>query len=290
MPFAWKLFERELQTFDLIINSSWAFAHSAGGSHPRKISYIHTPGRYWWFPSIDQRTQIKIPKFLIKLIRKIDLRLSQKPNNYIANSEETRKRIRECWGQESELVYPPVNLDFYSHNEHVDENQGFILGVGRFVGYKNHDFIIKLGEALGKKVVLAGHGPNLDYLTGLALRSSTEVKIYNSPTNSELRELYFGALCLVYPTYEDFGIVPVEAMGCGLQVLGLSQGGLLETVEDGLAGSLVPTLELHSFIEAFNDLPNRPKVEIKQSVANFHTLEFDKRIIQIVSNVLEQQV
>ena len=274
MPFAWKTFERELKSFDLIINSSWAFAHSAGGNHPRKISYIHTPGRYWWYPSIDQRTKIRIPRLLLSIMRRKDFNLAQKSNIYIANSLETQKRIMECWGRESEVVYPPVNLDFYKPLEILSERKDFILGVGRFVGYKNHEFVIRIGEALGRKVVLAGHGPLLESLKNQAANSTTEVKVIESPSDRELRQLYSDALCLVYPTFEDFGIVPVEAMGCGLQVLGLSQGGLMETVKNGISGTLVDAIDLTTFVVGFHDLPNKSTDLIRESVKKFNSSQF----------------
>ena len=279
MPFAWKTFERKLQSYDLVINSSWAFAHSAGGNHPRKISYIHTPGRYWWYPSIDQRTKIRIPGAFLSLIRKRDLKLAQKTNTYIANSQETQKRILECWGRDSKVVHPPVNLDFYKPLEIQSEGEGFILGVGRFVGYKNHEFIIKIGEVLGKKVVLAGHGPLFETLRNQAAKSTTEVEVIDSPSDFELRQLYSSALCLVYPTIEDFGIVPVEAMACGLQVLGLSQGGLLETVQNGLSGTLVNNFDLMTFVCGFHELPNKSTELIRESVEKFSSSQFAKAMI-----------
>lgn len=287
MPFAWKSFERELQSYDLVINSSWAFAHSAGGNHPRKFSYIHTPGRYWWYPTIDQRTKIKIPGAILNWIRKKDFKLAQKSNTYLANSLETQKRIMECWGRESSVVHPPVNLDFYKPSENRHKKKDFILGVGRFVGYKNHELIIEIGEALGKNVVLAGHGPLAEKLRYRAAKAEVEVEVIDSPSDSEIKELYSSAICLVYPAIEDFGIVPVEAMGCGLQILGLAQGGLLETVQNGLSGRLVDKIDLMTFVTGYRALPNNPPKLIAKSVEKFNHSRFIRAITGIIGKNLD---
>ncbi len=61
-----------------------------------------------------------------------------------------------------------------------------------------------------------------------------------SPSDDELRELIRGAKATIYiPVDEDFGMSPVESMACGTPVIGVNDGGLKESIIDGVSGILI---------------------------------------------------
>ncbi|MBW3602644.1 MAG: glycosyltransferase [Actinobacteria bacterium] len=74
-----------------------------------------------------------------------------------------------------------------------------------------------------------------------------------------LPALYRSADAVVcVPWYEPFGIVPLEAMACGVPVIASAVGGLVDSVVDGLTGVHVPTRRPDAVAEVARDLLSRP--------------------------------
>ncbi|MCZ9343530.1 glycosyltransferase, partial [Streptomyces sp. TRM76130] len=61
-------------------------------------------------------------------------------------------------------------------------------------------------------------------------------------------------LVLCTPHYEPFGIVPLEAMGCGVPVLATDVGGHRDSVADGVTGRLVEPRDPRAIADAARDL------------------------------------
>ncbi len=56
------------------------------------------------------------------------------------------------------------------------------------------------------------------------------------------------------PWYEPFGIVPLEAMACGVPVVAAAVGGMVDTIVDGVTGVHVPPRDPERLVEALHAL------------------------------------
>jgi glycosyltransferase involved in cell wall biosynthesis len=127
-----------------------------------------------------------------------------------------------------------------------------LLAIGRLVRRKGIEEALRaLPDVPDAELVVAG-GPDTDDLgtdpEARRLRSLADeigvadrLDLRGRVPHEELPALIRSAdvvVCL--PWYEPFGIVPLEAMACGIPVLGSAVGGLLDTVVDGETGLLLP--------------------------------------------------
>jgi len=86
------------------------------------------------------------------------------------------------------------------------------------------------------------------------------VTFTGSLPHPEVVERVRGADLLVNPSYsESFGRGPVEAMACGVPVVASRVGGMIDTVDDGATGRLVPVGDAESLADAVLELLADPE-------------------------------
>lgn len=287
MPLTWRTLSNE--RFDVVISSSHAFAHTVkfrSSPDARYLSYIHSPARYLWSPDFDGRGSngmLTVPR---RVLQGADVRLSRHVDSYAANSREVQARIQRFWKRDARIIHPPVDVDYFTDAPAGQRRQdrGYLLGVGRWIPYKKFDLMIEIADAGGMPLVIAGSGPEEEALRRQAARVGVPVTFERQPSRDRLRELYWGAKCLLFPTHEDFGIIPVEAMACGTPVLGLRRGGVLETVVDGETGFLVDSDDPAEYAAMLRHLDGLDRDRIAAHAARFSTEVFRANVASWVAD------
>ena len=127
------------------------------------------------------------------------------------------------------------------------------------------DAIAALPDLPGVELVVAGgpprasldHDPEVRRLQALVreLGVADRVDFRGRVSRHEAPRLLRSADAVVcVPWYEPFGIVPLEAMACGVPVIGSAVGGLIDTVVHGLTGLHVPPRRPDAIVAAARTL------------------------------------
>lgn len=151
--------------------------------------------------------------------------------------------------------------------QHKDlHNPVHLLSVGRLQEHKGHDFLVDmvalLPEKIDWKLTIAGSGPQYPFLKKKAVDYKLDEKIVltDAVSDQELWEIYKSADIFLFPSREcnnsteGFGIVLLEAMAQGLAIIASQVGGIIEVLDNGDSGLLVPPDHMQSWIEAIQKL------------------------------------
>jgi glycosyltransferase involved in cell wall biosynthesis len=127
-----------------------------------------------------------------------------------------------------------------------------IVSVGRLVPRKGFETLVRAMVRIPAAELVIVGGPHITELTNdpqarqlqrLAgeIGVADRVRLLGGVTRAEMPALLRSAdVVACTPWYEPFGIVPLEAMACGVPVVATAVGGIRDTVVDGGTGRLVP--------------------------------------------------
>jgi len=252
LPFFPKATEAwDFSEFDLVISFSSAFAHGIKvGGKTRHMCYVHSPARYLWDQTFDvldrvcfvgarhalplRRLQRRYLEHLFHQLRIWDCEAADHPHTLLASSKAVQRRIELYWRRKSEVLYPPVDDDWFRERTPVAmEHPDYYLIVSTLVPYKRIELAIAACNRLQKHLKIVGEGPHRQALEKI---SGPTIEFYGFRQNDELLDLYANAKATLFPGEEDFGLVPLESMACGTPVIAYRGGGALETVIDGQTG------------------------------------------------------
>jgi glycosyltransferase involved in cell wall biosynthesis len=206
---------------------------------------LPSPGNGWWRPA-------HLKSFVADAVAVQGLRLqareeyanAQAFDTILANSHFSRESILRAYGLDAKVCYLGIDTELFKFQPKRTGN--FVLGVGAFVPEKNIEFVIKALAMIPKnrpKLVWIGNvawPAYLDQLVGLARSLGVCFEARQGIGDLELIDTLQRAMMLLYaPRLEPFGLAPLEASACGVPVIAVAEGGVRETVVDGLNGLVV---------------------------------------------------
>lgn len=243
------------------------------------ISYIHSPPRFlylnpaeralWRFNDVRE-TIFKLSRIMGPALKEIDYHSVVNSDIVLANSHFTAKRIRNIYGIDAGVCYPPVDIETFNILEEpvikeLRKSFGWplILSTGRIVAVKRWEWLMEIMSYIARdfpSAMLAITGEiskeNNKYInkllkTAKKLNIEKNIKFLGFKSQHELVKLYNVADAYVYSVpREDFGLGPVEAMACGTpSVVWNDGGGPCETVIDGRTGFKAEPYDTEDFAE-----------------------------------------
>ncbi len=230
-----------LQDYDLIISSSASFAKAVRKkTGARHICFCHNVTRFLWDTETYLR-EYKDYKYFAPLINKVfesmravDLKYSQEPDLYIANSSVVAERIQNTYGKPAIVINFPIETDKFMFSDQKDE---YYLAAARMISYKRLDIIVEAFNWLGWRLLISGNGPERERLQSKALGN---IEFLGHTTDDKRTELFAHAKSVIVAALEDYGLVPIEANASGTPVIAYGAGGILDTQIPEKTGILFP--------------------------------------------------
>jgi glycosyltransferase involved in cell wall biosynthesis len=289
----------DLSAYQVVITNKSGFCHGiVTPPETLHICYCLTPTRYVWRYH-DYAAHEKIGSLahralspVLSYLRMWDRLAADRVDRFIAISAEVQRRIGTYYRRDAEIIYPPVDTKRFSRRalpSRSTPREGYFLTVGRLIPYKRIDLAVQACTRLNLPLKVGGTGRNIDRLRAMA---GPTVEFLGYVPNAELPGLMAHCRAFLFPGAEDFGIAPVQAMAAGRPVIAYAYGGALDTVVEGVSGTLFHEQTVESLLdtlERFDDGEYDP-VTIRRHAEQFDAAIFRRKIRKYVTQAYEEHI
>jgi glycosyltransferase involved in cell wall biosynthesis len=162
----------------------------------------------------------------------------------LVNSYFSRESVLRAYGLDSDVCYLGIDTDFFV-DRHL-ERANTVIGLGSFAREKNIRLCIEALALIPQprpKLVWVGNAAArsyLDEMRALARERNVDFEPKLRVTDAQLVDLLNRAQVMLYaPWLEPFGLAHLEANSCGVPVIAVAEGGVRETIVDGITGLIV---------------------------------------------------
>ncbi|MGP4083034.1 N-acetyl-alpha-D-glucosaminyl L-malate synthase BshA [Pseudalkalibacillus sp. R45] len=175
----------------------------------------------------------------------------EKSDSVTAVSKSLIEQTKVLFGTEKEIdcVYNFIDEGVYQrkHNSELRSNYGIeqdekvLIHVSNFRSVKRVPDVVrtfhKVRQKLPAKLLLIGDGPELTVACRLSKELGLQDDILILGKQENIAELFsISDVKLLLSEKESFGLVLLEAMACGVPVIGTNIGGIPEVIDEGRTG------------------------------------------------------
>jgi glycosyltransferase involved in cell wall biosynthesis len=284
----------ELEDYDLVISSSGAEAKGIRVKPPAvHINYCHAPTHYYWnrydeymknpgFGVLNPLARLGL-KVLVGPMRHWDYKAAQRPGHMIANSNFTKDQIKKYYGRDSDVIFPPVDIEKFQAGSGARNN---FLVIGRQTPYKRIDLAIAACTQLKLPLIVIGNGPEHKKLVKMA--GPTIKFLVGQPDDEVARQLQL-AKAFFFPGLDDFGISAVEALAAGTPVIAYKAGGALDYLKPGVNGLFIDKQDVDSLTTVLTNFSssNFDPLLVRKTALPFIPQEFARKLKAYIQTIVQ---
>jgi glycosyltransferase involved in cell wall biosynthesis len=198
-----------------------------------------------------------------RILRIIDYQTVARYGKIISNSEYQARYIKNVYGRDSVVVYPPVESSLLSaETVPLEIDRPYVMMVGAFVPYKNFQAGIRTMQALNDDLSLAivGSGLLKKEYENLASRLGIDLRIFYGSNDAMMHSLYSKASFLIHPSlFEGFGFIPAEAALHRKATILTTRSGVKELLVDEESSYLCDPTDVPAMQHRARQLANHPE-------------------------------
>ncbi|MFA6050305.1 MAG: glycosyltransferase [Candidatus Paceibacterota bacterium] len=278
-----------------VISGDWAM--SGAVKNKPNLWYVHSPlNELWAFKPFIRKnllTFFQRPAYDIwtYFMRKLSLRYAEHVELFVANSQNTKNRLKKFYEKDSTVIHPPTDTNSYRY----EDSEGYWLSVNRLIPHKRIEIQLDAFRNMPEeKLIIVG-----SFEAGAKQFEETKKKIAESlPQNvtlihfaekEKLRDLYARSKGVITTSMdEDFGMSVIEAFASGKPVIAPDEGGYKETVEHNVNGILIENIDGEKLREAIIEI-NKKDPSLYRDRNILKAKDFDTRaFIQKIRTMIEK--
>jgi N-acetyl-alpha-D-glucosaminyl L-malate synthase BshA len=173
----------------------------------------------------------------------------------------------------------------------AEPEQKIILHMSNFRPLKNTSHVVKIFDIIQKKIpaklILIGEGPDTGNVKSLVHELGLSGKVMYLGNQDRVQHILpLADLFLLPSASESFGLVALEALSCGVPVVGSNVGGLPELISDDVNGYLCPIGDIDSMADKSLEILTNDNLSKKLSIGGRQVALDKYKIDNVIDNYL----